>query len=198
MVNLVKDRFPTRNRSDSLPIPGDLIKEELPSGDFHIQEERRLFYVGMTRAKERLFLTAADFYGDGKRKKKISPFVFEALGDKFEYKVSNTKQISNFKLKNQIETKKRKQITNNKSLVVNRLSVSQIETFKICPLHYKLKYIYNFPVSPTASASFGNSIHQTLKEYLETKKDILGIYRKNWIEECYFNKAHKEEFYKKG
>src|SRR3989442_7996398 len=28
-----------------------------PQGDFHIQEERRLFYVALTRARERLTLT---------------------------------------------------------------------------------------------------------------------------------------------
>lgn len=55
----------------------------------------------MTRAKEKLYLTSADFYGDGKRAKKISPFVSEALGEiisnkkisqelkKVEYKVKS-------------------------------------------------------------------------------------------------------------
>ena len=33
-----------------------LIKDTLPTGDFHAQEERRLFYVGMTRARERPLL----------------------------------------------------------------------------------------------------------------------------------------------
>src|ERR1700693_6177392 len=33
------------------------MKEELPEGDFHIQEERRLFYVALTRAEERLTIT---------------------------------------------------------------------------------------------------------------------------------------------
>ena len=33
------------------------MKEELPQGDFHTQEERRLFYVALTRARERLTLT---------------------------------------------------------------------------------------------------------------------------------------------
>jgi len=33
------------------------MKEELPEGDYHTQEERRLFYVALTRAEERLTLT---------------------------------------------------------------------------------------------------------------------------------------------
>ena len=82
LVNLVAQRFPSMERREQIPIPDALIKEVLPVGDFHQQEERRLFYVGMTRAKEKLFLTAADYYGEGKREKKLSPFVYEALGDK--------------------------------------------------------------------------------------------------------------------
>ena len=35
----------------------------------------------MTRDKERLYFTAADYYGEAKREKKLSPFIFEALGD---------------------------------------------------------------------------------------------------------------------
>ncbi|MEK7164060.1 MAG: ATP-dependent helicase, partial [Patescibacteria group bacterium] len=77
MTNLVMDRFPSRNRSEQLPIPIELIKEKLPELDFHLQEERRLFYVGMTRAKSKLCLTASDYYGETKRAKKVSLFVGE-------------------------------------------------------------------------------------------------------------------------
>ena len=44
-----------------IPLPEPLIKETLPSGDYHMQEERRLFYVALTRAKEKLFLSFANF-----------------------------------------------------------------------------------------------------------------------------------------
>ncbi len=78
MVSLVSQKFPVRNRTEPLPVPDSLIKDVLTSGDFHLQEERRLFYVGMTRAKNELYLTTAEDYG-GKRTRKISQFVREAL-----------------------------------------------------------------------------------------------------------------------
>ena len=78
----MSQRFPTRERSEKIPIPQKLIKEILPVGDFHLEEERRLFYVGLTRARDLLFLTAANFYGEGKRERKISPFVYETLGER--------------------------------------------------------------------------------------------------------------------
>ena len=39
MVNLISGRFPTRNRKDTIEVPEDLIKETLPTGDEHLQEE---------------------------------------------------------------------------------------------------------------------------------------------------------------
>ena len=204
LVNLVNERFPSRNRSEDLPIPNELIKENLPSGDFHLQEERRLFYVGMTRAKERLFLTAGDYYGDGKRKKKISPFVMEALGDMIN-KHSLANEVGNqatiikqYQKINYQNSKQKSPITNHQSLKVDYLSVSQIEAFKTCPMHYKLKYIYKLPTPPSASISFGISIHETLRNYFLSKRDILKIYKENFIEEGYLNKKHKQEFFEKG
>src|SRR4030042_2477855 len=92
LVNLVGQRFPTNERREQIPIPEALIKEILPVGDYHLEEERRLFYVGMTRARDILFFTAANYYGEAKRERKISPFVYEALGKEisnFQFPISN-------------------------------------------------------------------------------------------------------------
>lgn len=200
LVNLVSERFPSRERHEQIPIPEELIKEVLPKGDFHLQEERRLFYVGMTRAKERLYLTSADFYGDGKRIKKISPFVLEALGETTQ---ENNKVDRNIKIEFKNNTRDIVAEKKETKIKIDYLSVSQIETFKTCPMHFKLKYIYKLATPPSASISFGLSIHNTMKDFYEVitdnkKPDILNFYKKNWIEEGYQNKKHKTEFFKKG
>ncbi len=196
LVNLVGERFPSRERHEQIPIPEELIKEVLPKGDYHIQEERRLFYVGMTRAKERLYLTAAQYYGDGVREKKISPFVMESLGElpNFQFPISNLHSISNFQL-----SKHSSKTNSQRPIAIDFLSVSQIETFKACPLHYKLRYIYKLPTPPSASISFGVSIHETLKKFVsDPNQEILKIYKESFLEEGYLNKKHKQEFFKKG
>jgi len=78
MVSLIKGKFPWPKRREALALPDELVKDILPAGDFFLQEERRLFYVAMTRAKEELYLTSARDYG-GKRQRKISVFILEAL-----------------------------------------------------------------------------------------------------------------------
>lgn len=205
LVNLVSQRFPTIERREQIPIPEDLIKEVLPIGDFHLEEERRLFYVGMTRAKERLYLTAADYYGEGKREKKLSPFIFEALGDRIisaEQPTVKVDQLTFLDYKpHQIPT-----ASHQPEIRVDYLSYSQIETFETCPLHYKLKYILKIPTPPSASQSFGTAMHATLKNFFEkisagikpSDKMIFDLLEKNWIREGYKSKSHEKEFFNKG
>ena len=205
VVNLVSQRFPTVQRKEQIPIPEELVKEVLPIGDYHLEEERRLFYVAMTRAKERLFLTAANYYGDAKRQKKLSQFLFESLGGKLtEYKKekSQHEQLSFLEYKE----KKDESLLGNRPLTVNYLSYSQIESFRTCPTHYKVQYIYKLPTDQTASQSFGVSIHSTLKFFYDkvaegvepSEKLILSLLKQNWIGNGYENKKHENDFYKKG
>ena len=204
LVNLVSQRFPSTEKGESLPIPDSLIKEILPGGDYHLQEERRLCYVGLTRAKSRLFLTAAKYYGDGKRPKKVSPFIPETLGEKYttpEIVTGETGQISllDWKIKDSAPV-------SNHSIVpikVDYLSYSQIQTFKDCPLHYKAKYILRIPSPPSAASSFGNTIHKTMKDYFELIRngehpDILKIFSHNWTPEGYLNSFHAQAYFDKG
>lgn len=207
LVNLVGQRFPTINRREQIPIPNELIKEVLPQGDFHIQEERRLFYVGMTRAKEKLYLTAANYYGEGKREKRLSPFIFETLGDEAvssEKRLADSEQLSflDYKQKTQPST-----IHPPPSTVhIDYLSYSQIETFRICPLHYKLRYILKVPTPPGAALSFGSSIHNSMRDFYllaaggkkATPQLTRKLLKENWIKEGYSSKAEERENFKRG
>ena len=78
LPGLVTGRFPTASRREPLALPVELVNETLPEGDYQLQEERRLFYVGMTRARDELVLSHAADYG-GQRARRVSPFVLEAL-----------------------------------------------------------------------------------------------------------------------
>ena len=78
VVGLVQGRFPWPSRGDVLELPDDLLRDRPSSPDFRLQEERRLFYVAMTRAKDALHLTSARDYG-GRSTRKVSQFVLEAL-----------------------------------------------------------------------------------------------------------------------
>lgn len=204
LVNLVSQRFPTIERREQIPIPEELIKEILPEGDYHLEEERRLFYVGMTRARDHLILTAADYYGEGKREKKISPFVHEALGETLvvRHQSSDMAQLTLLDWQKVQETP----IEKRAKLKIDYLSYSQIEAFLLCPLHFKLRHILDIVPAPSPALSFGISVHATLKEFYQQKQQgenvnkhvLLKLLDKNWMHEGYANKRYESTMRKRG
>lgn len=208
LVNLVSGRFPTRERNEQIPLPEEIIKEILPSGDYHLEEERRLFYVGMTRAKENLIFTASNFYGEGKRERKLSPFVYESLDKNTVLKVAEPKEQTQLTFADwePIKEAADEPIKKNGNIPIDYLSFSQIETFRYCPMHYKARYILKIPTPGSPAQSFGISIHAALRDYHQlimrgenpAKKDLMDLFDKNWIKEGYGNKDYREKYYKEG
>ena len=203
MVNLVSDRFPSRERSEKIPLPPEIIKENIPEDiDFHTEEERRLFYVGMTRAKDRLYFTASKFYGTGKRRRILSPFIFEALPKLKEKQIAeqNALQLSLTDVLSSYGQEEKKEELK-KPVKVGYITFSNLQMFDICPMHYKAKVILNIPTPSAAVQSFGVSIHSTLyKLYrfaqdgkildLSETKDLL---KNEWVSEGYDGKKHEKE-----
>ncbi|OGG01313.1 hypothetical protein A2Z33_05360 [Candidatus Gottesmanbacteria bacterium RBG_16_52_11] len=206
MVNLVGARFPTTERREQIPIPEELIKELLPVGDFHLEEERRLFYVGMTRARDRLIFTAAKYYGEGKREKKISPFVAEALGSEGAPDlVTLSSPDSQLPL---LEWSRPAQSGAEDAgrHPVSFLSFSQLDTFETCPLKYKYRYVLRIPVPPSAALTFGDTVHRTLKSFYDRLKKgdkpsvnlLLRIFRSHWSPVGYGHKPYEEKMKQRG
>ncbi|GIW62424.1 MAG: DNA helicase [Patescibacteria group bacterium] len=206
VVSLVKERFPSRNQSDPIEVPIELIKEILPEGDFHIQEERRLFYVALTRAKERLFLTAAKYYAEGKRLKKLSPFLYEIFDEEFinrRYSQSESTDSQLFLFSFNSESGKDSQFS---SILNKKYSYSQLESFKTCPLQYKYMYVLRLPSAPNSALAFGESIHKVLYKFylmyknnknvnLDTLYDLLD---QEWVPVGYASKNHEKRAYEEA
>jgi DNA helicase II / ATP-dependent DNA helicase PcrA len=224
VVNCVEERLPTRKKSSGIEIPSELIKENLPEGDFHYQEERRLFYVACTRAKQKLFLTSAEDYG-GMRKKKLSRFLVELeLGTTIDNKEKTSKKI--------ILNKKTSEKKDKAELVYEppkKFSFSQINAYNRCPYQYKLSHVLKIPMKGSPSFSFGNTIHNTLQKFYErvqelnnVKQDslfglpaekghdisggvkvpkieeLLEMYEEKWIADWYNSKKQRKQYFEKG
>lgn len=198
--HLISGRFPTYARRESIPVPDELIKETLPEGDFHVQEERRLFYVAITRAMDRVFLTAAELYGEGSRKRKISPFVIEAIGEelvlgKQAKRREERLQLSIFDFKPE-EMPILQEVVN-----LSNFSFSQLQTYETCPMQYKFQYILKIPTPPTAAASFGSTIHNVLQKFYEgylkdpsmSIEHMKGLLATQWIPVGYSSASHAEK-----
>jgi DNA helicase-2/ATP-dependent DNA helicase PcrA len=80
VVDMVAKKFPLDFRKKKFQVPNDLSRGLKTTDDekaLFLQEERRLCYVAMTRAEERLYFTLARWYGELKTEKKPSRFLQE-------------------------------------------------------------------------------------------------------------------------
>ena len=182
IADLVDKRFPTINRGEKISIPDAMVKEKLvDSKDIHLEEERRLFYVAITRAKDELYLLAAKDYG-GAADKKVSRFIAE-MGLDPEF--SNLAKVESRELERDLESLDKSDLENGVPVKIEggqvksakieekyelpaRFSFSQLAAYSTCPLQYKFAFILRVPV-PVEKVNFifGRVMHDVLREYLE-------------------------------
>ena len=224
LVDLVERRFPSDARSEKIPVHQSLIKEKMAENDnFHIEEERRLFYVALTRAKEGLFLSSAKDFG-GARDKRPSAFIKESGLELLEIEKIDFANLEFLKdMKVLVEEKPKLEKRDDYKLPAH-FSFSQFAAFDNCPLQYKYMHILKIPsADDKPSLVFGRVIHDTLYNFMlpllannnfqadlfsKTKKvnpkdvlteeKILSWYKKFWQDEGYGSEKKRDEYLKKG
>jgi DNA helicase-2/ATP-dependent DNA helicase PcrA len=80
IVDAATNRLPLKYQAKEFYVPNDLsqgVKVNDDEKELYLQEERRLFYVGITRAQNHLFITRAKIYGQNQRETKASKFLEE-------------------------------------------------------------------------------------------------------------------------
>jgi DNA helicase-2/ATP-dependent DNA helicase PcrA len=206
IVNLIERRFPSQRRSESIPIPDGLIPDSETTMEQHIQEERRLLYVAITRAKKGVYFTSAENYG-GARKRKISRFLTELNYNTTEVTQTDTQSILDEK---KMVTQEMKKIH---IALPKQFSFTQLSSFKLCPLQYKFAHIFKIPMSGKWTFSYGQTIHNTLEDYFklwiersstETEsipvsiEELMDIYKARWEDGWYINDEQREKYRSKG
>ena len=204
LVGLVSGRFPSSHRRDPIPLPDELVKDLVSSSDFHRQEERRLFYVGMTRTKEDVYLTSAQDYG-GRRPRKPSLFVSEALDlDASQLVPQRRSPLSRLtrhagpELPGSSSTDELTLFPRGEEIL--QLSHRKIDDYLTCPLKYRNIHVLQVPIRQHHTVIYGNAIHQAIRLFhlnriagRETPlADLHEIFRKHWQAEGFLTPEHEE------
>ena len=167
MVGLVDDRFPTRSRGDQLPLPAGLVREPLPEGDHHLAEERRLFYVGMTRAREELHLSWARDYGS-RTARRMSQYVMEALdlGPATPTEVLRPSTVERLS-RHQRAASPARPASSVPSLGDRQLTLSygQINDYLDCPTRYRYAHVIRIPTPASHQMAYGRALHAAVQAY---------------------------------
>lgn len=161
VVGLAEGRFPVQARRDALALPEALTGHPSTGRpDAHRAEERRLFYVAMTRARDELVLSHAAFGRRGGRRRRPSGFLAEALGRPVEQGMPATGSAI-------LEPTARPVAAPGatRSAPVEGpldLSFTQIDDYLSCPLRYRLRHQVRVPTSPHHALVLGNALHQAV------------------------------------
>jgi DNA helicase-2/ATP-dependent DNA helicase PcrA len=228
LLRVNKGKFPQWERPRVFEFPARLMKEGLPEEHFHNQEERRLFYVALTRAQERLTITSI-----AESKGKVPPFVEDLLMDPAvkrrdilqlapklapivapsatETSAAATAQDSLFsaaagspkvfsRIAQWAET------FHPPSPEPLELHPSAVMSYRSCPQRYLFSSLWSLQEGAKATLTFGRVIHGTIRRMMaELKKgnrlpfdEVQRIYETEWSTVGYEDDYQQGEYKKDG
>lgn len=143
-------------------------KEAVPGADRYdgdIRDERRLFYVALTRAQKYLFCTWSP-QPDNQLFRRVSPFFNEATTPDHVL----TREPSRSRPKT-LPPRPKVQVVN------LNLSFSELKYFFSCPYQFKLRFLYGFNPPIHEALGYGKSLHDALAEVHKRAldKDFVSI-----------------------
>ncbi len=157
-------------------LPSNLIKHLEITKNEQTEEERRLFYVALTRAKKQVFLTYADSYFENSRERPAFPTMFlEELGSAnlTQTSLQSTQETVSQNLINLLKTSpislQQPKPDAEKfllSLVRQfRLSPTALNTYLSCPYKFKLNNLLRVPRAKKPHLAFGTAVHKALEQF---------------------------------
>ena len=167
--NLVEDRFPYNRQPDRLVLPPALIREEAPTRDAHIAEERRLAYVAVTRARAHVFFSWAERYEGGKHWKPSRFLADMGLLPGADGAIASPpgpEPVPSVEAEPAPSVAQSVLPMTHPEVPELMASYSQLSEYQRCPRAYQYRYIYTLPVRPTAEQQFGIIVHEALRQLL--------------------------------
>jgi DNA helicase-2/ATP-dependent DNA helicase PcrA len=151
---LLKNRFPAKKlggRNVWHLLPRSAVKAQ-PRFEGTIEDERRLFYVAMTRSQKFLHLTWAPVPGNQLFQKR-SQFWDDILASKYV-----KRKAPEYSMRKRLPPEPRAGVAN----VV--FSFSDLKYFFECPYQFKLRVLYGFNAPIHEALGYGKSLHDALAE----------------------------------
>jgi DNA helicase-2/ATP-dependent DNA helicase PcrA len=207
--------FPCSYRETLVAFPKELRDPdsitEADDKTLHDEEERRLFYVAMTRARDSLHIYARE--GTGKINKTPAGYMRDLIADKgltrFLTAVPARGSQTAFDIfaATSLAYPAESQTNVWFELPVldglhTRLSASAVDTYERCGLQFKLDRDWRLSARPAAAMQYGAVIHRVLKTYFDsvnlgrakTDEELIELFRLD-LTESKIQEAYQHELY---
>jgi DNA helicase-2/ATP-dependent DNA helicase PcrA len=217
--------FPVSDRKPLFEFPLELMKEELPEGDYHTQEERRLFYVALTRAEDRLTLTTIT-----EKKGKVPLFIEDILMDaatkrRDVIQIAPTVTVAGGEQGGTASNEFKAQLfpARGPAKIFSRvaewaetycpeipeplkLSPSSVMGYRSCPQQFLFQRLWSIEGQARATLTFGRVVHSTIRRAMtEMKKgnllrfgEVQRIYENEWSALGFEDDYQQQEYKKDG
>jgi DNA helicase-2/ATP-dependent DNA helicase PcrA len=218
--------FPPRERLPLFEFPVRLMKEELPAGQFHIQEERRLFYVALTRAERKLTITTLT-----EKKGKVPTFIEDILMEP-AVKRRDVLQIAPKVRPREEDARVTAGANNGAGLFPSlsqkprifskiadwaetfhppspeplKLSASAVDNYRKCPQQFLFSRMWSLKEGPQATLTFGSVMHTTIKRFVDQLRrgvklpfdEVARIFETEWTSAGFEDDYQEGEYKKDG
>jgi len=218
--------FPATERPRVFEFPVELMKEGAPAEQFHIQEERRLFYVALTRAEERLTITTVT-----EKKGKVPVFIEDIVMEP-AIKRQDVRQImpklpaagkEDRATEDHWEDASLFRAAEGRAKIFSRvadwaeefhprspepltLSPSALSGYRTCPQKYLFGYLWSLREGPKAAMTFGAVMHTTIKRFVDQLRkgvklpfdEVQRILETEWNSKGFEDEYQEEEYKKDG
>ena len=172
---------------EMIKLPPGIIRFEDADKDKN-DEERRLFYVALTRSKQHLYLTGSTQYSHAA--KMIFPSIFLEDLPRESLKFIKSKSQSKKAQKTLVDL-----LTSNSLNVTDKdeekylleilkdfkLSPTALNTYLECPYRFKLDHLYRIPRAKPSPMCFGTAVHFALERLYQDINNIKPISVSNFL-----------------
>jgi DNA helicase-2/ATP-dependent DNA helicase PcrA len=176
ILRVTANSFPCSYKEPLIEFPfelrdADSISEEDDKA-LQVQEERRLFYVAMTRARNSLTISARE--GKGKKDPTPPGYLRELLNDRALQPYLRRRPARGF----QTDLFAQATLPSSRTEewlsmppgtnLSERLSASSVAVYDTCPLQFKLEREWRIPGEASAAMQFGGAMHLVLRSYYDS------------------------------
>lgn len=183
MIDLIDGKWGNTRKRELIPLPDGLLKNTDIDKKERNEDDRRLFYVGITRAKRKCYLSWPKTKTAGNNTKNLVESMFlSELGEKTfikHHQVDSIDEVRILKLIEETPLDDSKKVINEKAKVFFgqlvkdfKLSSTALNTYLRDPIEFVENNLLRIPKAKAIHMSFGTAVHAAL-EFLFTE------YKKN-------------------
>lgn len=181
ITGLVDKRWGNSVVRELIPLPEGILQFSSGGKDDRNEDERRLLYVALTRAKKQLYLSYPQSVQSSGSSRETTPSLFfqELPADSIQTdeKFSASQDIPKLLAKLLQPTQQQPEHSEDEKVFINgvlekfKLSTTALNTYLECPYEFKLKVLLKVPRVKPIYMSFGTAIHNAMEFLFGYLKD---------------------------